>query len=355
MLEVYMDRKMTLAFVKLLDKNKEELAIDKRMKMTKSESFIKQACKLKLDKRLAEHNNSIVTLFTQGVGDDGQVKLVELDHKTIRDNKCAVAFLESGNPLHSIVSKTNLTINQERLNENLTSLMFIAPNQTTVFQIFPDKYQTINKNAFNGIIFNGLNSLYEYPLVQLSDVLIVDAYFLKPEGFKNTNDKYDLSAYVENSIVPLMKLLHYYSINNQLTINIFTEWQKESYSQGELLFNLMTEALQKHNLNIKLLIVVAQHLNQHDKMLYSNYFSINSGLSFHQFQQNRVTGYKKSKVSINPFAVDNLSTDPHLEMMNDLAHLFQVFIDYNTSVFGIEEDLSPMLIQAHNQLNPTNQ
>jgi len=353
MLEVYMDRKMTLAFVKLLDNNKEEFALDKRIKMTKSESFIRQACKLKLDKRLAEHNNSIVTLFTQGVGDDGQVKLVELDHKAIRDNKCAVAFLESGNPLHSIVSKTNLTIDQERLYENLTSLMFIAPNQTTAFQIFPDKYQIINKNAFNGIIFNGLNSLYEHPLIQLSDVIIADAYFLKPEGFKNKNGTYNLSEYVEKSIVPLLKLLLHYSIHGKLTINIFTEWQKESLRQAALLFDLMTDAIKKSNLNIKLLLVVAQHLNQHDRMMYSNYFAINSGLSFHQFQENNVLGYKKSKVSISPFAVDNLSTDPHLEMMNDLAHLFQVFIDYNTSVFGIEEDLSPMLIQAHNQLNPT--
>ena len=107
-----------------------------------------------------------------------------------------------------------------------------------------------------------------------------------------------------------------------------------------------------NGLNIKLVLVVAKYLNQHKRILYTNYFALRTELSFYHFQNDKVSGHKKDEVLIKPFAVDNLSGDPHSIMLNDLADFYKLTQTPGPKIYGNQANLSPILAQAYNALNP---
>lgn len=119
MLEVYIDKTMAIAFVNTFSQAEKEQNLSKRLRLIKAESFIKQACKLKLDNGFKMYDNQLIPFFTQGVGEHGMPSFEAIDEKNITKNKCAVALLDKGNPIFSNVSKSNLTIHKEKLQEEL--------------------------------------------------------------------------------------------------------------------------------------------------------------------------------------------------------------------------------------------
>ena len=352
MLEVYMDRKVAIAFVNTFGKAKNEPDLSKRMRLMKIESFIKLACILKLENTFKEFNKQLLPFFTQGVGEHSTISFEIFDEIGINKNKCAIAILDKENPLFQIVSKENLTIQKEKFQDELTSLMFNSPEQTIKIPIIPEGIYRNRKNVDSFKTFNGWNTFLKHPLVAMTDVIIIDSYFLKPKGSNYVKTDFLVKAYIRNSLLPLFKILIKYSLDNHLTVNIFTEWNEDYESIARDLFDQLELILNENNLNIDLLFVVSENLNEHKRILYTNYFALRTELSLHQFQTDKVTGSRKDDVIINPFAVDNLSDDPHNSMMVDLADLFLKFTDNRSRVIGKRSNLSPMLIQAHNQLNP---
>ncbi len=358
MLEVHMDRIMGIAFVNTFVKAKNEPDLSKRIRLMKIESFIKQASKLKLDNTFKEFNKQLLPFFTQGVGKHGSISFDIIDEKSIKKNKCAVALLDKGNPIFLKVSKENLTIPKEKLQEDLASLMFNAQNQATSFQIIPENVKPKNVSAPNLISLNGWNTFIKYPLVPMTDIIIIDPYFLLPEGFKDTYDDYVIEDYILYSLLPLLKVLNKYAINKHLTVNIFTEGCNEvgrNESIASVLFTSLDQAIKDNDLNIDLLLIVAKNLNQHKRILYTNYFALKTELSFHHFHANKVTGNKKDEALIKPFAVDDPRTDNHSAMMNDLADLYNKFNDNRSIVIDNRNNLSEMILQAHYQINLSKQ
>lgn len=358
MLEVHMDRIMGIAFVNTFSKAKNEPDLSKRIRLMKIESFIKQASKLKLDNTFKEFNKQLLPFFTQGVGKYGSISFDTIDEKIIKKNKCAVALLDKGNPIFLKVSKENLTIPKEKLQEDLASLMFNAQDQATSFQIIPENVKLKNVSANNLISLKGWNTFIKYPLVPMTDIIIIDPYFLLPKGFKDTFDDYVIEDYILYSLLPLLKVLNKYSINKHLTVNIFTESCNEEDRNeciASELFSSLNQAIKDNDLNIDLLLIVAKNLNQHKRILYTNYFALKTELSFHHFHANKVTGNKKDEAFIKPFAVDDPRADNHSAMMDDLADLYHKITENKTIVIGNRKNLSEMILQAHNQLDPTNQ
>ncbi len=229
--------------------------------------------------------------------------------------------------------------------------MFNAPEQTTTFPIIPDGIDRNRKIAVSLKTFEGWNTFNKYPLVPITDVIIIDSFFFKPNGHRNTKTDYFVEAYVKNSLLPLFKLLSNYSLDNHLTVNIFTEWYEDYENIARKLFDQLELMLKENDLNIELLLVITENLNEHKRILYTNYFALRTELSLHQFQTYKVTGKRKDDVIINPFAVDNLSTDPHNSMMVNLADLFLKFTDNKTRVIGKRSNLSKMIHQAFNKTN----
>lgn len=353
MLEVFMDRSMAVAFVNSCNKARKESDIQKRNSMMKVEAFIKQACKLKIDVGFKEYNKQLLTFFTQGVGDQAAPSYIALNEESVSANKSSVALLEKSNPLFSAISKRNYTIHKDNISKDLARLMFDAPTQTTTFQIIPHGLPQIRITDKPVKTFEGWNTLIKHPLVPLTDVVIIDPYFLKPESFKDSYDNIDVQAYVQHSLLPLMELLSRYKLGKILTLNIFCEQHPDTDDLDRELFDQLELSIRENNLDIKLIFVVSKYLNQHKRILYTNYFALKTELSFYHFQADKVTGYKKDEVSIKPFALDNPNTDPHSIMLDDLADFHKLLQKPGTKILGDKSNLSQMIIQAYNQLNPT--
>ncbi len=355
MLDVYMDYKMASAFINAADKTTKEKDLRKRNRLTKAELFIRQSCNLKLDANIKKFNSNIYTFFTQGVGENGTVVSKEFIEDEITENRWAVALLDTSNEITKVVSKHIFVINRDKLWDDLDTLLFSKPEQVKMFPIIPVGLSNFKEPVNSLNAFNGWNTLIKHPLVPLTDAIIIDSYFLKPEAFRDIYGDYDVPAYVEDSLIPLLKLLSKYALNEQLTVNIFTEFHVDADNIAEELLSQLEKSIKEHELGIILILVVTKFLNQHKRILYTNYFSLKTELSFYHFKNDEVTGYKKDEVSIYPFASDNPSTDPHSIMLMDLAEFYALVQKPATKIYGHKANLSPMLIQAHNQLNPTNQ
>ncbi|HMM12914.1 MAG TPA: hypothetical protein PKE03_12535 [Bacteroidales bacterium] len=346
MLDVYMDYNMTLAFVRAVEKTNRVKDLSQRSRLIKAESFIKQACNLKIDKNIKHYCSHILASFNQGVGEKGKPSYVDIEKNIIMENKSAVALLDKKNPLFPDVSNCNLTITGENLIENLALLMFSAPEQVVLFEIIPSGIQPREKTEDSPNVFKGWNTLIKHPLVPMTDAIIIDPYFLEPASHDN-----DIKSYVDYSLLPLFKVLNQYALNRKLTINIFTEYKKqnsreESHKFAGELFEQLESSIKINELDIKLLMVLNKSLNQHKRILYTNYFSLRTELSFHHFRSDDVTGKKKDEVNIKPFAVDNPNTDPHSIMIDDLADLHLLTQKPDTKFFGKKSNLSPMIIRA---------
>ena len=358
MLDVYMDYKMASAFINAADKTTKEKDLRKRNRLTKAELFIRQSCNLKLDANIKKFNSNIYTFFTQGVGENGTVVSKEFIEDEITENRWAVALLDKVNPLISNTSKSNLTISKEQLWESLFSLMFNSPEQVTAFQIIPNDLQNGRNVSSKLNTFYGWKTFKKHNILPLTDAVIIDPYFLQPEEFKDSYYQYDVANYVEKSLGPMLELLYANSLDKPLTVNIFTRLpknQKTTLLNPQELFDCLNLYAQKFIKPINLLIVVGRKLNLKYRVMYTNYFALNSELSFYQFQNEFVTGNEEARLIISPFAVDEVKTDLHNSMIRDLSKLYHLYFERNAQIYGQRKNLSPMLIQAHNQLNPTNQ
>jgi hypothetical protein len=351
MLEVYIDRTMIASFVNGVKKSRKEMDISKLNRLIKAEAFIKKGCKLTLDADIQSQAGQVLSYFTQGLGNNEKPSFNSLNTKTLTKNKWSVALLNSDSEIFEEISKSLFTISKDNLWDQLYALLFIGPGQSTDFPIIPEglSSQKINSTALKS--FKGWSTFTTHSLVPLTDAIIIDPYFLRPEAFKDSYNDYNVSAYVEYSLLPLMKLLSKYALNNQLTLNIFTEYHEECSEIAQELFDYLNQSIIDNQLNIKFLLVVPKYLNQHKRILYSNYFALRSELSFYHFQNEKVSGYKKDEVSIKPYAVDNLSNDPHATMLDDLADFYHVIQKPNTQFYGDRTNLSNMIQQAFNHLN----
>lgn len=353
MLDVYMDRLTIASFVNGVKKSRKEMNISKLNRLIKSEAFIKQGCRLILDAEIETKAGQVLSFFTQGIGDNKKPSFSTLTAESVTKNKWSVALIDSSNEINKFVSKHTFTINRDKLWCDLETLLFSKPEQTKMFPVIPIGLSEPGEPVDALKAFNGWNTLIKHPLVPLTDAIIIDSYFLKPEAFRDIYSDFDVAAYVEDSLIPLLKLLSKYALNEQLTVNIFTEFPKDVNNIAEELFAKLEKSVKKHELGINLVLVLTKFLNQHKRILYTNYFSLKTGLSFYHFKSDEVTGFNTDDVSIYPFALDNTSTDPHIIMLNDLASLYALLQKPATKIYGDEANLSPMLIQAHNQLNPT--
>ncbi len=358
MLDVYIDRKMAEAFVNAVPKIKKEKNHSRRNRLTKAELFIRQACNLKLDEKIKKYSSHVAIFFNQGVGEHGTVLYKEFDEEEISKNNWAVALIDEENPLISKISKSNLTISKEQLWEGLISLMFNSPNQATDFGIIPKDAKKAPNLFPELIIFSGWQTFYTHPVIPLTDAVIYDSYLLQPVKFRNTYNQYterNVRDYVEKSLVPLLKLLNSYSQDKPLTVNFFTRPPKHRdtiYIDPQLLFDCVNFYAQKFVKPINLLIVFAKELEFKDRVIYTNYFTIISHLSFHQIQDEQVLGKEEARLAIKPFAVDEIKFDHHKSMMRDLYKFYLIKSEGETQLFGDSKNLSPMIIQAHNQFNP---
>lgn len=354
MLDLYMDRTMIAAFVNGAKKAKKETDISKLNRYTKAEAFIKKGCRLTLDAEIQSQAAQVLAYFTQGLGDNEKPSFNSLNTKTLTKNKWSVALLNSDSEIFEEVSKSLFTISKDDLWDQLSTLLFNGPEQSTDFPIIPEGLSSYKTTSNALKTFKGWSTFNKHPLVPLTDVIIIDPYFLKPEAFKDRSDDYNVRAYVEYSLLPLIKLLSKYALNERLTLNIFTECHEDCSEIAMELFDHLNQTINDNHLNIKLLLVFPKYLNQHKRILYSNYFALRSELSFYHFQYEKVTGFKKDEVSIKPFAVDNLSNDPHITMLDDLADFYLLTQKHNTQFYGDKVNLSKMIQQAYNQLNQCN-
>lgn len=343
---------MIAPFANALVKNRKEVDnFDKRNRINKVEAFVKKGCKLTLDLEIKEKAANILNLFTQGLGDNEKPSFVNLTAEFITKKKWSVALLNAQSEINKEASKHILTINKEKLWDDLSRLLFHSPEQSTIFPIIPSDLNHSKETLYAPNTFNGWNTLIKFPLAPLSDAIIIDPYFLKPEAFKDDYGNYDVQDYVECSLIPLMKLLSNYALNKQLTVNIFTEYRENYETIADELFRRLSKSIFDNNLNIELSIVIPEFLSLHKRVLYTNYFSIRTELSFWHFQTDKVTGKKKDEVSIKPYAVDNLNTDPHSIMLADLADLHSLLVNKKTNVYGSKKHLSKMIQQAFSKLN----
>lgn len=354
MLDVFMDRSTIASFVYGVKKSRKEIDISKLNRLIKSEAFVKHGCRLTLDAEIETKAGQVLAYFTQGIGDNKKPSFSTLTAESVTKNKWSVALLDSSNEINEAVSKHTFVINRGKLWDDLEALLFSKPEQTKMFPIITVGLSEPGEPVDFLKAFNGWNTLIKHPLVPLTDAIIIDSYFLKPEAFRDLYGDFDLSAYVEDSLIPLLKLLSKYALNEHLTVNIFTEFPKDVYNIAEELFSKLEKSVKKHELGINLVLVLTKFLKQHKRILYTNYFSLKTGLSFYHFKSDEVTGYKKDEVSIYPYASDNPSTDPHSIMLMDLAEFYALVQKPATKIYGDKANLSPMLIQAHKQLNPAN-
>ncbi len=351
MLDVYIDRKMIAAFVNGASKAKRETDISKLNLYVKAEAFIKKGCKLKLDSEIQSQAGQVLSYFTQGLGDNEKPSFTSLNTKTLTKNKWTVALLTSNSDFFDEVSKSLFTISTNDLWDRLSALLFNMPEQSTDFPIIPEGLNNHKDTPINLKSFKGWSSLLTHPLVPLTDAIIIDPYFLKPEAFKDSYDDYITSAYVNQSLLPLMKLLSHYALNKQLTLNIFTECYMDCNEIAQELFDYLNQTILDNQLNITLVIIVAKSLKQHKRILYTNYFALKTELSFYHFQEYKVTGYKKDDFLIKPFAVENPNIDPHTTMLDDLADFHELLQKSNIKIFGVKSNLSHIIPQAYNQVN----
>lgn len=353
MLDVYMDRSTIATFVNGVKKSRKEVDISKLNRLIKSEAFVKKGCRLTLDAEIETKAAQVLSYFTQGIGDNKKPSFTTLTEESVTKNKWSVALLDASNEITNVVSKHIFVIDRSKLWDDLEALLFSKPEQTKMFPIIPVGLSKPGEPVDSLIAFNGWNTLIKHPLVPLTDAILIDSYFLKPEAFRDIYGDYDVPAYVEDSLIPLLKLLSKYALNEQFTVNIFTEFPKDEDNIAKELFSKLEMSVKKHELGINLVLVHTKFLNQHKRILYTNYFSLKTGLSFYHFKRDEVTGFNTDDVSIYPFASDNTSTDPHSIMLKDLANLHALIQKSTTKIYGDKANLSPMLIQAHNQLNPT--
>lgn len=353
MLDVYMDRTMIATFLNGANKARKDKDIDisKLNRYTKAEAFLKKSCKLTLDAEIKTKAGQVLTYFMQGLGENEKPSFDTLTTASVTKNKWSVALLSDSSAIFKEVSKCICTIHKDRLWDDLSTLTFSAPEQATVFPIIPSGHDRFKESTNSLKTFNGWDTFFKHPLVPLTDVILIDSYFLKPEAFKDSYGDYDVQAYVEFSLLPLLKLLNTYALDNQLTINIFTELRLDEDNIADELHDQLVKAIELNGLSIKLVLAVAKHLNQHKRVLYTNYFSLRTELSFYHFQANEVTGFKKDEVSIKPYAVDSPNNDPHSIMLDDLADFYKLIRKPETKIYGDKANLSPMISQAYNQLN----
>ncbi|HHN47965.1 MAG TPA: hypothetical protein ENN08_03390 [Bacteroidales bacterium] len=214
-------------------------------------------------------------------------------------------------------------------------MLFQARGQTTSFIIIPsEKIRDDEEKDAN--LFYGWQSLDGNNLLQLTDVVIVDSYFLAPAYHR------DLKAYIENCLFPLFQLLRSKAKIESPNITIFTAENDKTRFIARELYEEMSDHSDFEDLGVRVGFAVRQNasLNIHKRYIFTNYQGMNPGLSIHGFTNTKVLGNNEDDFEIFPYSIRLKKHE------NDLMQLKKMTNDLKNKKFLEIGDLRNRLLLA---------
>jgi hypothetical protein len=309
MINLYVDSHLFGHLFKLFKKNKPGTSDYQRIR--KVEDFFRSGGRLILDDKIKrdQHLRHSLNELTQGSNQNEKPKFDNFSDKIVEKAKAwSVFLLYSKNGINSQSEKSFLTANEANFLESLKKLLFIFENQVTHFRIIPEKILNKIYKTESSQLFEGWQSFSDEKLCSLSDVVIVDPYFLKPVFFDNNHGKgepdYNFSEYVEKCLFPFFKILIDYAGYKNFAVTVFTMRNAHDDKNAEELIRAINHMIQKEELPINFSLVLSKKLYDHKRYMYTGYFGIDFGFSIHHYLENSVSGNNEEAMSIFPYAID---------------------------------------------------
>jgi len=307
MLEVYADEKI-LRKVDSLKKKKSGEYIHGRIF-----DFLNRSCLLYIDTDTSLNiNNSphyhTLTQFNQNKGDYGIIKPKPINTDTLENAKPWSVFLFSDeNMLVEAVEKKYFHANKDNLIEKLQKLLFELPGQCRSF--------TVAKSSSGSNNFEGWKTLDGNNILELTDVVIVDPYFLIiPEHIS-------LKSYISDCIIPLLQIFSKRCISSQMNVTVFAQGNKYSENNQNVPQDFLDE-LNGHpefgSLNINFCLAVSNRLGIHQRYIFTNYQGMSPGLSLHGFTYDQVKGGREN-FRISPYSTEPEQHVHDVQFLKELA------------------------------------
>jgi len=355
MLDVYIDDKMLLELFKRLDKKESENS--KRFKIIKIEEFVKSNCNLCLDKSIISNRKNPphhLTKFTHGMSEHDKPKFDFFSETLIEKAKNWSFFLLSqANSLKSLCEESFFTATEDNFMNALEKILFLKEGQHFSFSIIPDAAITTISITGDTPKFEGWKTISKNNLLPLTDVVIVDPYFLMPAAYETyyKSEEYDFIAYANECILPLIMVLKKYAINEIFNLTVFTNGDtKDKLSKG--LFDFINNRLCKEKIKVNFSIAIPRKLGFHQRYIFTNYLGIDTKLSLHAFTSDKVIGNKIDSFEIHPYSMDSGNTRRHIEDQEKLAILNQKLNEKGTVLYPSQhKSQNKLLIHAMNVNN----
>ncbi len=325
MINLYVDSHLFGHLFKVFNNNKP--GTPDYQKIRKVEDFFRSGGRLILDDKIKRNQYLQHSLreLTQGSNENKKPKFDNFSDTIVEKAKAwSVFLLHSKHGINSQTEKSFLIANEANFLESLKKLLFVSENQVTHLRIIPENISNKIHKTESSNLFNGWQSISDERLCSLSDVVIVDPYFLKPAFFVNNSGigdpDYNYSEYVERCLFPFFKILMDYAGDKNFAVTVFTMRNTYDDKNAEKLSSTISHKIQKEDLPINFTLVLSKKLNNHKRYMYTGYFGIDFGLSIHHYSENSVSGNNEDEMTIFPYSVDGNA----IKHINDLESLSEL-------------------------------
>jgi hypothetical protein len=325
MLDVYADGEILRSVFKAWDKDN---LLPLNQEILK---FLQRSCNLCVNEVVVKDRTKppyYLNMFTQNRGDYAKFNYASFEIELLAETKpWSVFLLSKDNELGASVGQKYFLANQENLIEQLEKLLFERSDQRKSYTVIKNPDKTKNPDDPDNLFFQGWKTLEGNNILELSDVVIIDRYFLEP--FKYKKEK----PYMEDSIIPLLRILSRQCISEQLNVTVFAEYDKQIAPDAPKDF---LDFIHGHpgfcELNISLGLAVAAKLFVHERYFLTNYQGMNPGLSLNGLAYSKVLG-NRERFRIYPYSLNPDIHDEDIMFLDELANQIKrgVFEKYGES------------------------
>ncbi len=257
-------------------------------------SFLKRKCNLFINKDIILNGKQppkYLSIFTQGRGESAIFGQFEKENALLSNASPQSVFLiESKDDLFNKLNN-RFACSQGDDSMFLSNLLFLNKNQRKRF--------VLDKNMKDAICFSGWKDLVPHNLLPLTDIVVIDQYFLVPSKIYSNYE-----SFLNESFMPLLKVLQSKAIGNELNLTVFTSDQLPSKMiKADECYALIADYIEELDIRINFSLIIPRKYDWHDRYLYMNYQGIDTKLSLHGFKYDQLVA-KDDRLIIFPYADD---------------------------------------------------